>query len=147
REGELVRLSISDDGVGMDENTRRRLFEPFFTTKQPTGGTGLGLSVVYGIVQAHGGVIEVESEPGRGAALNLFFPVPEPGAAPQAARDAAKSPARGHGETILIVDDEQHLRELLASGAERRGFHALAAADGPEALEVYRAKRDAIAVV
>jgi signal transduction histidine kinase/ActR/RegA family two-component response regulator len=147
RDDERVRLAISDDGLGMDDNTRRRLFEPFFTTKQPTGGTGLGLSVVYGIVQAHGGTIEVESEPGQGATLNLFFPVPVTMAAPQPARDAATRAARGHGETILVVDDEPHLRELISSGAERRGFKAIAAADGPEALEIFRAKRDAIAVV
>jgi PAS domain S-box-containing protein len=147
REGERVRLAITDEGLGMDENTRRRIFEPFFTTKQPTGGTGLGLSVVYGIVQAHGGTVEVESAPGCGTTLNLFFPFPARTDAVPPARDAAPRAVRGHGETILVVDDEPNLRELLCGGAERRGFHALAARDGYEALEVYRARRDAIAVV
>jgi two-component system, cell cycle sensor histidine kinase and response regulator CckA len=147
REGDRVRLSITDEGVGMDENTRRRMFEPFFTTKQPTGGTGLGLSVVYGIIKAHGGAVEVDSEPGCGTTLNLYFPIPERAETAQPVRDAAPRATRGHGETILVVDDEANLRELICAGAERRGFRALAARDGREALEVYRARRDMIAVV
>ncbi|HEX7940805.1 MAG TPA: ATP-binding protein, partial [Gemmatimonadaceae bacterium] len=147
REGERVRLSITDEGVGMDENTRRRMFEPFFTTKQPTGGTGLGLSVVYGIIKAHGGSVDVDSEPGCGTTLHLYFPIPARAETAQPVRDAAPRVARGHGETILVVDDKANLRELICAGAERRGFRALAARDGREALEVYRARRDAIAVV
>ncbi|HTM10059.1 MAG TPA: ATP-binding protein [Verrucomicrobiae bacterium] len=147
RDGERVCLAIADQGVGMDDHTKRRVFEPFFTTKQPTGGTGLGLSVVYGIVKAHGGTAEVESEPGRGTTLKLFFPVPARLPALPAARTAPPRAVRGRGETILVVDDEPHLRELICAGAERRGFRALAARDGDEAVEVYRVHRDAIAVV
>jgi len=143
RKGRYIRLSIGDNGAGMDEATRRRVFEPFFTTKKMGRGTGLGLSTVYGIVKQHNGWINLESFAGKGTTFCAFFPeatglVEETPASPEAAR-----PPRGK-ETVLFVDDEELIRELGRQVLEMHGYTVLLAGDGRRAIELFEEKRDAI---
>jgi CheY-like chemotaxis protein len=145
--GKYVMLSISDTGHGMDELTRARIFDPFFTTKErdATKGTGLGLAVVHGIVDQHRGHMICESEPGKGSTFKIYFP----------AVDAAESPKDsfgnrlldGHGETILMVDDEELVRDLGVRTLKRAGYNVITAANGKEALELYGKKQDKIELV
>jgi len=133
--GDYLCLSVADDGVGMDEATLARCFEPFFTTKAPGKGTGLGLSTVYGIVRQSRGFVRVESQPHRGTRFELYFPFAEEGAAAAPGQPASSNagPARP-GETVLVVEDEPQLRELLRSHLAACGYRALVAADGAQAL-------------
>lgn len=132
--GGFVRIECRDTGEGMDAETRRHIFEPFYTTKRQGKGTGLGLATVYGIVTQNGGFIEVETELGRGSAFKVFFPrctaercrEPEP---------PAPVPARGSG-TVLLVEDEEMVRDLTMSMLESMGYRCLAIADPREALVV-----------
>ena len=131
-------LAVEDTGVGMDDATRRRVFEPFFTTKSSGKGTGLGMATVYGLVKQHGGVIEVDSAPGLGTRIRVYFPAvaattPAVGDEPVGSRDV-----RGGNETILIVEDESDLRRVAKRILEQAGYHVLTAADGQEALELLR---------
>jgi len=130
--GRYVTLSISDTGHGMDGDIRKRVFEPFFTTKGPGKGVGLGLATVYGIVQQSGGVIEVDSEPGRGATFRLYLPrveaEPAEVSAPEAVEDA------GGSETILLVEDQAEVRAVASAILAEKGYRVLEAAGGPEAL-------------
>jgi two-component system, cell cycle sensor histidine kinase and response regulator CckA len=126
-------LTVRDTGLGMDEKTRAQAFEPFFTTKAGTGGTGLGLSMVYGIVQQSGGHIAVESAPGRGSCFRILLPCAEgPGEANEAAPVAAAPPAGG--ETVLVVEDEPTIRALACEMLESHGYLTLGAGSGEEAL-------------
>jgi CheY-like chemotaxis protein len=131
--GPVVRLTVSDSGPGIDEETRQRMFEPFFTTKELGHGTGLGLATVYGIVEQSEGFIEVSSEPGRGAAFHIYLPrvgeVAEIAKAPVAVEEA-----RGGSETILVVEDQDDLRRLVVTVLRARGYRVLDAADGRAAL-------------
>ena len=133
-----VALEVSDSGTGMDEETRKRCFEPFFSTKGQRG-TGLGLAMVYGVMQRHDGAIEIESELGKGATFRLVFPVRE---APRT--DAVESPAAADPLPplrILFVDDEPLLRELLKEILEHDG-HSVELADGGQAgLDAFRAAK------
>jgi len=128
-------LTVRDTGVGMDEHVKSRMFEPFFTTKGPGKGTGLGLAMVYGIVRNHGGFLEVDSEVGKGTAVRMYLPVA--GGAGEAEQVGPESQP-GTGETILVVDDEEPLCNLLRDVLTRRGYRVLVATDGEEALRVYR---------
>jgi PAS domain S-box-containing protein len=137
-EGQVVRLSVIDTGMGMDEETRQHIFEPFFTTKEKGRGTGLGLSTVYGIIQQSGAWIEVHSEPGSGTAFHLYFPQAEMPAAPVGPETMPRIPAdsepiRG-SETILVVEDVPEIRTLMTQILERGGFRILSAANGDEGL-------------
>ena len=144
---EFVRLSVCDTGTGMDEATRARLFEPFFTTKGPGKGTGLGLSVVYGIVKSHGGHINVHSTPGKGTSFDLYFPVHcEAPAITGSPVEGAKDVAGGT-ETVLLVEDEVMLRELLQRSLEAKGYRVFTASDGMSALQQYREHGRDIALV
>ena len=125
--GRFVRLRVTDTGIGMDAATLRRIFEPFFTTKEVGKGTGLGLATVYGIVKQHEGWIEVNSEPGKGATFDVFFPASEADLAPAKEKTAPPESAPGGNETILIVEDEPVLREMArdilqdsATGSSKR---------------------------
>jgi two-component system, cell cycle sensor histidine kinase and response regulator CckA len=142
---------VSDTGVGMDESIRKRIFEPFFTTKKMGQGTGLGLSVVYGIVKNHNGVINVESKPESGTSFKLYFPVAQSLAHPatdETAEGSFETTERpnGHG-TILLVEDEKNMLELLEKTLARQGYQILVAADGETALNIYRHSKEAIDVV
>jgi PAS domain S-box-containing protein len=131
--GSCVLLEVADTGSGMDEATRSRLFEPFFTTKNAKEGTGLGLATVYGIVKQSGGDILVSSEPGQGTTFRIYFPVSKstPAKKPSASTPRAE---RGHGETILLVEDAQPLRNLVRQMLEYNGYAVLEARDGSDAL-------------
>jgi two-component system cell cycle sensor histidine kinase/response regulator CckA len=132
-EGPCVLLEVADTGGGMDETTRFRLFEPFFTTKNAKGGTGLGLATVYGIVKQSGGDILVHSVPGRGSSFKIYFPASEEPAAEKPASTAPRSEG-GHGETVLLVEDEQPLRILVRQMLESNGYTVIEASDGSDAL-------------
>ncbi|MCF8061725.1 MAG: PAS domain S-box protein [Deltaproteobacteria bacterium] len=131
-----VRLTVSDTGTGMDRETVDRMFEPFFTTKEQGKGSGLGLAMVYGIVKSHGGEITCESEPGQGSTFKIFFPAL--GSVPAGTEVRNESlPARGSGETVLLVDDEEVIRALGKEILHRYGYTVLLAKDGEEALWIY----------
>lgn len=133
-----VCIRVSDTGCGMPPHVRARIFEPFFTTKQNSGGTGLGLSVVYGIILNHRGFLEVDSTEGAGSTFNIYLPL-------EVARAVSRTAETGHGllgdippgrETILIIEDEASLRELLRTVLEPRGYKVITASDGAEAIDV-----------
>ncbi len=136
--GDYVCLAVGDTGLGMDEETRRRMFEPFFTTKPAGKGTGLGLATVYGLAKQHGAGIEVDSAPGKGTRFRIFFPVAAEEAAEAARPDARQPEARGGSETILVVEDDDQLRRSAKRILEEAGYQVLTAADGLEALEALR---------
>ncbi len=129
-------VTISDTGIGMPPEVRQRLFEPFFTTKPPGQGTGLGLAVVYGIVIAHHGFIDVESTPGAGSTFNVFLPLN--GAASPVALAAGPTEFPRGTESLLVVDDEKALRTLLSTALSGRGYRVATAATGLEAIELLR---------
>jgi signal transduction histidine kinase len=134
--GDYLCLCVADIGCGMDEATRQRIFEPFFTTKPIGKGTGLGMPVVYGLMQSHNGFIDVKSAPGGGTSISLFFPVP---AQPPLHRTehAPETPQSVEGtETVLIVDDEPDVRHFLEMILTSHGYRVLAARDGATALEM-----------
>jgi two-component system, cell cycle sensor histidine kinase and response regulator CckA len=136
--GEFVRLSVSDTGAGMDDRTRARALEPFFTTKPPGIGTGLGLSMVYGLVKQQRGFIDLVSRPGKGTTVHLYFPrvagTPQP--------RPVSSPSvrlRGGSATILLLEDDESLQRTVKRVLERLGYRVLVAADGTEGLALFRA--------
>ncbi|MGH9750263.1 MAG: response regulator [Candidatus Polarisedimenticolia bacterium] len=132
--GRYVVLAVTDTGVGMDKETRARVFEPFFTTKEPGKGTGLGLATVYGIVKQSGGYVWVESEPGRGTVFTIYLPRVDEAADHAAAAGPAVS---GPGtETVLVLEDEPTLREVVRQSLESRGYKVLLAESGAEALAI-----------
>jgi signal transduction histidine kinase/ActR/RegA family two-component response regulator len=146
RPGRTVRLAVIDNGPGMDADTLARIFEPFFTTKAVDEGTGLGLSVVHGIVQAHEGAIEVESQPGKGSIFTLYLPVAvtaddapvHDSAAARAPAQRAPENAKG-GARILYLDDDESLVYLVQRLLERRGYRVSGYTDQREALDAIRA--------
>jgi signal transduction histidine kinase/CheY-like chemotaxis protein len=142
RPGRYVMLSISDTGMGMDPQTQARIFEPFFTTKKTGRGTGLGLSTVYGIVKQSGGNIWVYSEVGRGATFKVYLPRVED-AEEQPASQAAPKVLAG-SETILVVEDEPGVRELVRRVLERYGYRVLLAASPSEAVALIERFADPI---
>ncbi len=135
---DFVRLTVRDDGEGMDAPTRERIFEPFFTTKALGHGTGLGLSTVYGIVEGCGGRMEVESEPGKGSAFHVLLPrAPEP----ELSEPSPPTVPAGEPVTILLVEDHEGVRELAGILLRALGHEVLEAADGESALAIVREKR------
>jgi two-component system cell cycle sensor histidine kinase/response regulator CckA len=134
RPGAYAALSVTDTGTGMSAETRSHLFEPFFTTKDPDKGTGLGLSTVYGIVEQSGGVITVDSEPGRGTTFTIFLP-PVEEMLDVAVPDEAQV-SRSTARTVLLVDDEPEVRGLAGEILRRVGYTLLEAGSGEEALTV-----------
>jgi two-component system cell cycle sensor histidine kinase/response regulator CckA len=135
-------LEVVDDGEGMTRETRARVFEPFFTTR--AGGTGLGLSVVFGVVQDHQGSVEVDSEPGRGTTVRVQLPVHRG----MASAPAARAPALvGGSETLLVGEDEPLVRDLVVRELRRLGYTVLVAGDGEEAARLFEQENDRIALV
>jgi len=144
--GRFVSISVSDTGPGMMPEIQSRIFEPFFTTKEMTKGTGLGLSTALTIVKSHGGFINVYSELHKGSEFTLYLPaVDMPGAADSAALQTDLP--LGDGELILVVDDEESIREITRGTLETFGYKVLTASDGTEALALYADKKNEIAVV
>ncbi len=139
RPGAYVMVSVSDNGAGMSEEVQRHLFEPFFTTKALGRGTGLGLATVYGITKQHNGFIWVTSEPGRGSTFSIYLPrVDEPLDAERPA--AAPAPASAGGETILLMEDNGTVRELVRTILQRAGYHVLAPATLEECRRLFAAE-------
>ena len=143
--GQYVRVLVSDNGIGMDEETQKRILEPFFTTKETNRGTGLGLATAYGIVRQHNGWIEVESKPGRGATVSIFLPENLDGK--RLIDIDERNHELGGTETILVIDDEPEIRDILASMLSRNGYTVLLGVDGNNGLEVFRGEHDRIALV
>lgn len=140
--GDHVRVTVTDTGVGMDAETQARIFEPFFTTRSREEGSGLGLATVSGIVQQSGGVIEVESAPGQGTTFRVYLPrvdeAPKPKPEPEPA--PTRLGPRGH-ETLLLVEDQAPLREILREALQLLGYRVLVAADGEAAIATARRVR------
>jgi hypothetical protein len=142
--GEYVHLAVSDTGIGMSAETKSRVFEPFFTTKKT--GYGLGLSTVYGIIKQSGGYITVQSAPQAGSTFDIYLPV----VAGSRTKPATEAPSPvdhcGH-ETILLVDDEEDLRNATREYLESCGYHVLTAGDGQEAIQVSDSHEGVISLV
>jgi len=137
--GPYVLMTITDTGLGMDEETMGRIFEPFFTTKEEGKGTGLGLSTVYGIVKQSGGYITVHSQVTQGTTIKMYLPrVDQPKKERLTAQsDVLREPdSKGNQETILLVDDNESVRTAIGSFLKLKGFHVVQAGSGPEALRV-----------
>ena len=140
--GRYVSLKISDNGSGIPEDVLPHIFEPFFTTKAPGHGTGLGLSTVHGIVNSHGGIITCESKFGHGTTFNVYLPVID---APQLhVKVLEKTSPLGGSETILVVDDEEFVRNVEEDILRSVGYQVITASDGADAWEIYQAKQDSI---
>jgi CheY-like chemotaxis protein len=142
--GRYIRISISDNGCGMDEETRKHIFEPFFSTKQKHKGSGLGLSSAYGIINNHGGFITVDSKPDHGSTFFIFLP---------AVDKPLHHSKPDHGQimtgsaTILLVEDEEMVREVNQEIISSLGYQVLAAEDGNQALSIYQERGDEIDLV
>jgi PAS domain S-box-containing protein len=149
RSGRYVKLSVTDTGVGMDAETRKRIFEPFFSTKEKGMGTGLGLASAYGIIKNHGGFINCYSEIGHGTTFNIYFPESDKAIVDEERRrdDELITGVPGGSETILFVDDEE---EILAVGRKilaGLGYRVISAPDGKTSLEIYTDRGDQIDLV
>jgi len=133
--GSYAVVAVTDTGTGMDERTRKKAFEPFYTTKETGKGLGLGLAVVYGVVKSHRGFVNVYSEPGIGSTFRMYLPL-------TGVRVAEGQPAsllpEGKGETVLLAEDEESVRKISASILEQFGYRVLTAADGIEAVRLFR---------
>jgi hypothetical protein len=143
--GQYVALKVSDTGTGIPKDVLDRVFEPFFTTKPKGEGTGLGLATVYGIITQAGGHVRIYSEPGLGTSLTALLPVTAQDIAP-AARPPAET-RHGHGQTVLVVEDEPAMREVTRRILARNGYHVVAAASGHEALDVLASQLEHIDVL
>ena len=137
--GPFVRLSVADTGCGIDQETLRSMYNPFFTTKEKGKGTGMGLSVVHGIVESHGGFIVVDTEPGQGTTFNVFFPVTE---AEEFFEAGTESQPRHGKERILFVDDEEPLTKLAGRTLKSLGYVVTAETDSIKALEIFKSDPD-----
>ncbi len=151
-QGTYVTIEVTDTGVGMDESVRARIFDPFFTTKPPGEGTGLGMAMVYGLVKQQGGYVDVDSAPGEGTTVRLLFRQAPAAAvaAPQRVEPTRATPTdmelRGT-ETVLVVEDDAALRDSARRALASFGYHVMVAADGEEAIEIFRAHGGAIDLV
>ena len=144
--GEYAFIRVTDTGKGMEESVRSKVFEPFFTTKELGKGTGLGLSIVYGIVKQHKGYIKVTSAPGKGTTFNVYLPVSDN----RRTRDKGKETleqVKGGTETILVVEDEAHVRELVDSVLQQFGYRTILAVDGGDGIRKFHRHRDTVKLV
>jgi PAS domain S-box-containing protein len=146
RPGPYVVFHVSDTGFGMEADVVERIFEPFFTTKDVGKGTGLGLTTSLAIVKSHGGFFRVYSEPGNGSTFHVYLPAKGRGSV-RGDEPAAEELPRGGGETVLVVDDEEGVRQILAQTLEAFGYRVLVASSGSEALATYSARRSDVDLV
>lgn len=143
--GKYALLTVTDTGVGMDDNVRERIFDPFFTTKEVGKGTGLGLSMVYGIVKQHEGFLMLESAPGQGSTFRIYLPTAEPH--PPENRAESVAPPRGGDETILVAEDDWVVRGLVREILEKHGCRVIEAVDGDDAIRKFSEHVHAIDMV
>ena len=146
RIGRYVVITVADNGEGIVPENLARVFEPFFTTKEQGKGTGLGLSTVQGIIQGHEGFIDLQSEPGEGTVFRIFLPALVDSKSAESQRSYAIIPS-GHGELILVVDDEESILEITKGALESFGYRVLTASDGVEAIATYAVRKDEISAV
>jgi CheY-like chemotaxis protein len=143
--GNYVALRVSDTGMGMDEKTKLHIFDPFFSTKEISKGTGLGLSIVFGIIKNHGGNIICYSEPGRGTTFSLYLPIIS--MLEDSVEMEKEGPLPQGKETILLVDDEESVRNLASKILQRFGYSVLSAANGREGLNLFIKEKNRIDLV
>ncbi|MGB7415810.1 MAG: response regulator, partial [Thermosynechococcaceae cyanobacterium] len=142
--GPYIQIKVADTGMGIPAEQQERIFEPFFSTKQATGGTGLGLSTVYSLIQCHGGFITVDSQVNKGTQFKVYLPAIE---ALQGIEEEAMNLPSGQGELILVVDDEAPIREVTQRVLEQYNYRVLVAADGVDAIAQYVERKAEIKVV
>ena len=147
RSGKYVCLTVSDKGTGMNEETVQRIFEPFYTTKEEGKGTGLGLSVVYGIISQHNGFINVFSEIGIGTTFDIYLPASDTATKEKADKKLLTPDYRGKGEHILVVEDDDDMREWVVLVLRERGYIVSEAENAEDARTIFRDKPDEIALV
>jgi len=143
RPGRHICLSVADTGCGMSAEVLTHIFEPFFTTKEVGKGTGLGLATVHGIVAQHEGWVEVASKENEGTTFKVFLPVSGWGE-DEVEKEVAKTSLRGGDETILVVEDERSVRDIITHALKKHGYRVLSASDGPEAIGIWSGKSDEI---
>jgi nitrogen-specific signal transduction histidine kinase/CheY-like chemotaxis protein len=143
--GGYVKISVTDTGVGMDEDAQQRIFEPFFTTKEMGRGAGLGLASAYGIIKNHSGFINVYSEKGEGATFNIYLPASEAEVGGQ--KSEISEDVRHGDQTVLLVDDEEMIIDVGGQLLEKMGYKVLIAKSGKEATEIYEKNKDKIDMV
>ncbi len=146
KRGRYIRVSVSDTGVGMDEETRKKIFDPFFTTKKRSEGTGLGLNIVYGIIDRHGGFIKIYSEQGQGTVFNIYLPSMEQEETERPDESQAAIPL-GNKEMVLVIDDEPLVRDLDKSMLEKLDYRVLTAGNANEGLRIFKEKMGEIDLV
>lgn len=142
--GRYAVIKVTDTGTGMDEEVKKHIFEPFFTTKGIGKGTGMGLAMVYGVVKNHNGFITVDSEPGKGSIFTIYLPASE--IKTEEKMEEIRTPVTGTG-TILIVDDEEAIRNLLSDSLSGLGYNTIVASNGREAINFYLSNKDKIDLV
>lgn len=145
QENNYVMLSVNDNGLGMTKEVRERIFDPFFTTKEKGRGTGLGLSIIYGIVNSHNAFIDVQSEVGKGTTFSIYFPTIE--TSTSTSDEIFNENIIGGNEMILVVEDEEHLLDVVASTLKSVGYGIITAKDGVEGLKVYKERYEEIHLV
>lgn len=145
KDGMYATVAVTDTGVGMDDKTRQRIFEPFFTTKEVGKGTGLGLSIVYGIIKQHDGHIMEYSRPGIGTTFTVYLPIVE--ASHEETQPEKRIVPRGGTETILVVEDDEHVRALTKNVLEKHDYTVLEAIDGEDGVRTFSEHKDAIRLV
>jgi len=141
-----VLVTVADTGMGISQENLPKIFDPFFSTKGPHSGTGLGLSSVMGIINGHGGFVQVHSQPGQGTQFKIYLPADTSSSLTLPKVESERIPA-ANGETILVVDDEPHVLDVLRKILERHGYRVLVASDGTEAVTLYARHGASIKVV
>ncbi|MFP4056225.1 MAG: PAS domain S-box protein [Candidatus Brocadiia bacterium] len=147
RPGKFVRLTVADTGAGMNGGTLEHIFEPFFTTKAQGKGSGLGLSVVYGVVRQHGGWVGAASQPGQGSTFEVYFPASFPRPEEKARERTLLHGLRGSGEHVLLIEDERGVLEFARRALKKSGYRVTAAADAEAALEAFAQRGDEFDIV
>jgi PAS domain S-box-containing protein len=145
--GRYVKISVSDTGTGISGDLIPKIFEPFFTTKEADKGTGLGLSTVKGIMETHQGLLDVQSEIGHGSTFIMYLPAVEIASSVKETTTIDIKPLRGNGESILVVDDEASILAITRETLETFGYRVLTASNGAEAVSLYAAHRNEVALV